>query len=63
MDDRLYIWFIDSHSKGNCCNENVNFFGHEILLNIKSPFLGQIRGVVLGLEVILFKEESDVFGC
>ncbi len=63
VNNGLYVGFIDTHSKGNRCNEDVYLFDHKVGLDFKSPFLGEIRGVILGFEAVLLEEKSDIFGC
>ena len=39
MDDGFDVRLIDSHSKGNCGDEDLDFLIHEVLLDFKSSFL------------------------
>lgn len=59
MDNKSHVWFVDTHSKCNCCDDDLDFILHPHLLNLTPVIVMQIsmikrRAVRFGIQLLAY---------
>ena len=61
MDDEAYITFVDSHAKGDGCNDNLDSVVHPVALDVLPARIGQIRVIkITGYAMVTFQIFSEL---
>ena len=61
MNYKPHILLVDAHSKGNGCNDDLNFIPHPLILNLLAPVVVQLCMIIITFHVVVFSQNFSKF--